>query len=398
MTTPRVDIKLEFSPEPAFTFILHPDGTTTTVDQGSYNTSERHDLRPESTSHPKDSQGFRYPGSWYHMRNDGTLRTGGSLRARYIPTGDIYQRFTPDNTFGIDSMGLPNPVPQALFDRATTKMYLKLKDSNTNLAVALAEARETGNTIVDSATKIAKSVNAFRRKSPKLWGQVVRHGARNEWRNVPQEWLQLQYGWNPLMSDVYGSAKELQKSSTGKPNIKRVVGSAKDVFNVSDRSYYGVFTSNSHWQDIVQRHEKSVRCICIWELQNPLLATLSSVGVTNPLELVWERVPYSFVVDWFLPIGNWLSTFDANLGWNFKCGCYATFERMKVLGQPMARSSPDGNWDMFENFCNPIRNEWFRNIRTPIGEPPGVGLPRFKNPLSGIHIANALSLLTNAFR
>jgi len=398
MTTPRVDYKIELAPDQAFTYIANPDGTDLTVNQGTFNTMERHDLRGESISHPKDSKGFRLPGPWYRMKSEGTLRTAGNLRARHVPTGAIYQRFLPPNTFGIDSMGLPPGVPQALIDRAVTKMYLKLKDSDVNLSVALAEARETAGTIVSGATKIANSVKAYRGKSPKKWGQITANGARNQWRNIPGDWLELQYGWNPLMQDIQGSCKSLEKATKGKSNIKRVVGNAKDNFDVRYRSSYGIFASDDCWQDISQHFELSVKAVGIWELQNPLLATFTSLGLTNPLELVWERVPYSFVVDWFLPIGNWLSTFDAGLGYSFKCCSIGTFERMKVHSSPGASGHQINDWDSFENFCNPIRYEWFRFIRAPTDGPPGVGLPHFKNPLSGIHLANALSLLTNAFR
>lgn len=34
-------------------------------------------------------------------------------------------------------------------------------------------------------------------------------------------------------------------------------------------------------------------------------------GLLNPLEVIWELVPLSFVADWFLPIGDYLSALDA---------------------------------------------------------------------------------------
>lgn len=36
--------------------------------------------------------------------------------------------------------------------------------------------------------------------------------------------------------------------------------------------------------------------------------TVKLSGLTDPASIVWERIPYSFVVDWFLPIGNFLQS------------------------------------------------------------------------------------------
>jgi hypothetical protein len=36
-------------------------------------------------------------------------------------------------------------------------------------------------------------------------------------------------------------------------------------------------------------------------------------GLVNPFEVAWEIVPFSFVADWFLPIGRYLSALDVPL-------------------------------------------------------------------------------------
>jgi hypothetical protein len=37
------------------------------------------------------------------------------------------------------------------------------------------------------------------------------------------------------------------------------------------------------------------------------LSLQRSLGLVNPLEIAWEVVPYSFVVDWFLPVGSYIA-------------------------------------------------------------------------------------------
>jgi hypothetical protein len=43
---------------------------------------------------------------------------------------------------------------------------------------------------------------------------------------------------------------------------------------------------------------------------------VSALGLTNPALVGWELVPFSFVVDWFTPIGSWLESLTAFEGYN----------------------------------------------------------------------------------
>jgi hypothetical protein len=36
-----------------------------------------------------------------------------------------------------------------------------------------------------------------------------------------------------------------------------------------------------------------------------------NLGLTDPLSVAWELIPYSFVVDWFVPIGTYLDNLNA---------------------------------------------------------------------------------------
>jgi len=40
------------------------------------------------------------------------------------------------------------------------------------------------------------------------------------------------------------------------------------------------------------------------------LSAPRSLGLTDPLSVLWEITPYSFVVDWFIPIGTYLENLN----------------------------------------------------------------------------------------
>lgn len=49
-------------------------------------------------------------------------------------------------------------------------------------------------------------------------------------------------------------------------------------------------------------------------VRNSSVKSLVQLGLTNPAEVAWEVVPFSFVIDWFIPVGNFLSSLDSLVG------------------------------------------------------------------------------------
>ena len=90
-------------------------------------------------------------------------------------------------------------------------------------------------------------------------------------------------------------------------------------------------TQPSSWQyqdsENVTKGSHKVAYTIYYKLINTDAHNLAATGFSNPLNLGWELVPFSFVVDWFVGIGNYLSSLDATLGLAFEKGCKTTAER-----------------------------------------------------------------------
>jgi hypothetical protein len=50
------------------------------------------------------------------------------------------------------------------------------------------------------------------------------------------------------------------------------------------------------------------------------LLQANRLGVINPLAIAWELYPFSFVIDWFVPIGSVLTAATATAGLEFVSG------------------------------------------------------------------------------
>jgi len=278
----------------------------------------------------------------------------------------------------------------SLDDRAIIAAKIKLKQADVNLGVAYAERNRTARLLGDTARRIGTAFKSLKRGDVRAAMRILRVSDANRrprGNSIPQKWLELQYGWKPLLSDVYGAAAALSRQPL---SDWRVTAKALKEQPMT----YSANTSNiSNGNSLSTCQVEDLTFVRIDALPgNELLGSLSSLGITNPLLIGWELVPFSFVVDWMLPIGNWLDSIDALLGYTNITVSKSSFVRAKWLDVGVNNSSSRYVWT--NSFVGTQRVVELR--RTPSFGVP-MGFPRFKDPRSLGHMTNGLALLARAF-
>jgi hypothetical protein len=273
-----------------------------------------------------------------------------------------------------------------LMNRALIEALLSLKESRVNLAQAFAERQMTADLLGSSLSRIARSVMLLRKKQfKKAWREIGGNP-----KSLPKSWLEYQYGWNPILQDVKGSIDALQRRQSLDDWIITVKGNTTEKWKAEN------FLQNGEWPLI--KRTQSMRGYFVrldYTPGNTFLSTLTSLGLTNPALLAWELLPYSFVIDWFLPIGDWLSCLDASNGFEFRSGSVTARREcityVKAVPGPVAVNPYTVTHADYE--CH--RRE-FDLLRTPYLVEPRPFYPAFKDPLSLTHVANGFSLLSQA--
>jgi len=201
--------------------------------------------------------------------------------------------------------------------------------------------------------------------------------ARDE---LTRKWLEIRYGWQPLLYDVWGAIDAYHKL-TQPERVWR--------FKVSNSAFIkpgsiNLSSSPANWSGFASG--KATRSI-IYEAAERLDAK-RQLGMNNPATVVWELLPYSFVFDWFLPFGTYLDNLAAIP--NLK-GTFITSDHFIMA----ARAT---NLPKISNYAGASGKRTLithnRSVTTSL---PALSLPRPKfkpwlEALSGKHIIDAVAL------
>jgi len=309
------------------------------------------------------------------------------------------------DTYNPTSTDLLSSVEKlAVISRVRTKARLKVKDQKVNLVQAAAEMEQTVNLLATNIARIGKAYAALRGGNfagaakalgvaiPSSGSGFARRFRRNQSRAVSTGWLELQYGWYPLISDCYGVVEVLQQRFSDMNPIQVISAVESIQRDKSDVSFIGDLTRATTY---TSRYD--VKVVCRFRLSQELLHTATQLGITNPALIAWELLPFSFVVDWFLPIGNFISSWDATLGVDFLHGSETTFKKnqarsLSVWNGP--KTVPAG-WKHYNKLTGNAES-WHESVscvRVLLSDFPAPIIPVFKDPLSVTHFFNALALL-----
>lgn len=303
----------------------------------------------------------------------------------------------------------PPYMPPEIVEETIRKARAKVKDQDVNLAVAFGERAATAGGVADVVTTLTKTVRALRRRDYERAMRELGLRKRNR-KTLPNEpanaWLALQYGWLPLLSDVHGSCEALEKADQNRDRYRATVKashSSKELdISVLTESVGTCYIDIQ--KQVTTSHKAMTRLDYV--LRNPLLATMSQMGVTNPLEVAWELVPFSFVADWFVPVGRYLSDLDATIGWEFLGG--STSKKSERSYKPVVSKIHVGSNAQYgittKNnsyaYCKGgSRMMQFNRIVYEPHQEPTASLPRISgDPLNGKRLTSAIALLQQAFR
>lgn len=329
------------------------------------------------------------------------------------------------NVFPFTEVYSPLPPPLSHLDEAEFKAINKLiakaqTGIQANLNQNLAQISQLTSLIFVNATKITKSIKQLKRGNLVGAYQLLTAGRKSPpsfksmgvstAKSVAQNWLQLQYGWKPLLSDIEGTLlalTQLQTSFGFVQSARATATSAKvSVFDYPPGNPL-IGESNSGKTTFTQK--TSVKIVVRFKIAEPLKAFMGQTGFTNPVNLVWEILPFSFVVDWFVPVGAYLEALSAWSGAVFLAGTKTHFTRVRTdsaisyggtaVSEPSVVVNINGNFQQEQTILSrQVLTDFPQQIYPPFRPNP------FEKDWTRIdgdgnnRAANAIAILTQAFK
>jgi hypothetical protein len=152
--------------------------------------------------------------------------------------------------------------------------------------------------------------------------------------------LAITFGIRPLVNDVANAANRLQRGYQGYPSIN-VVRSHKESDISGTHSDPGGYNSWTYDAKLITKGKVT------FVVTNPVFKTLEEVGFINPVSVVWELVPFSFILDWFVPVGEFLQNIQPPQGVQFVDG----YVSQKIDGVFTSRTDYSFGADQWHTHC-----------------------------------------------
>ncbi len=266
----------------------------------------------------------------------------------------------------------------------SNRLLSKVRNREIDLGVSLGEYRETASFVAGAMVKTAKSFKQLKRGDVSGALQTLTGKRNNRWDDIPgaasNTWLAYSYGLKPLINDVSDAVKVLEKGLRD-PSRPIVVRSSMT------KSVSGFATNYGHYHDRIKGSVRVSGKVEFW-IDNPSLYTLEQVGFVNPLSVAWELVPFSFVVDWFIPVGEFLTSVVPPQGVAF-VGGYTAY---RGDGTHVGWTTIPSGW-----YTSMEEREIFKG-RTPLTSFPRYSLKVPDLSLSKSQIASGMALLWQQLR
>lgn len=264
---------------------------------------------------------------------------------------------------------------------AQAKLADKVTSSAPNLVVNVAQGHQTLGMVYKALSDFGRAGLALRRgnfaKAARCLG-VNPRTSKLRHTDIAGRWLELQYGWLPTLSDIYDAMQLWSSLQDPQTKVLSFYASAKDVIT------HNSSTSPANYS-VIGPGQCRVRIQCELTEDVPLKRSL---GLYDPLTLAWEVLPWSFVIDWFIPIGTYLEALNVIPKLT---GRFLTTKSYKFLGHVSPKSAG------FAGASGEDYGVWVERVKSSSLK---VGKPRFvplNEALSPKRMANAIALAAQVF-
>jgi hypothetical protein len=312
--------------------------------------------------------------------------------------------------------GLPSAplaADAALDGKAMTKFLSSIYNAQTtfNGGVFFGQFKKVVHDIRSPMSAITKGISDYVKGLRRL---KPRRGKRRNLKilndSISGAWLEAQYGWKPLLSDMDNGMKALALLTQRSPTV-RVSGFAEKgdsvplvehSVNLDNGIAFCFYTPRNDRYTSVH-YSGSIKATSDGAVSGLTIGDLG-LGLKDFIPTVWQLIPYSFLVDYFLNVGEVINAYMAGTEALYYCtkavhqqsGLIATsFRFIDNIPNP----NPSTTVKRISSLCNIGKGTLTRNVYQRNQVPPSSLTPSFRFYVPGVgslRWANMAALLAQS--
>lgn len=219
-----------------------------------------------------------------HWKNTGTIR----------PSLPVYLGQT-SSMVGLGSTVQDDAVTQAFANIDVSEM------------MALATVAESGKS-VQSMCAILRKVFKIARNVRKL--QFMELAGELKPKEVAERWMEARYALRPLIYDVKGLALALEKNrGYARRTFRGYAEESETAIDTWTKHQHTNYVYSDCPRTIVKTVSARAGVLC-----DVSITDITAFGLDLWIETAWELVPFSFIIDWFVSVGDWIAAHTPNAG------------------------------------------------------------------------------------
>jgi hypothetical protein len=205
---------------------------------------------------------------------------------------------------------------QALQELAVTRAHANISLSEVQILATIGESKETVLSLAKLFRDAVKIFRAVRRLDLAYLRKQISA------RELTERYMEARYAIRPLIYDV----KQIHNAVTTplRANNRQTFRGFETQYGTNSFSGVEHMRNVNFVLTISGRTTKTVevRAGVLTQLDN--VSNLSKWGVDQPIEAMWELLPFSFIVDWFFDVGQVIASWTPNIGISTKASWCVT--------------------------------------------------------------------------
>lgn len=254
------------------------------------NTLEEYPPQPEAYSRhyiKRGTNGGDYGTEW-----------DGQLALSELELGGYLGSFTDNDVF---------ETIAALKADAITRAHANASSAEIAIPMVLAEGDKTVASLVSLTKRAWRIVRAVKKLDLKYLRKQI------TLKELQDRYMECRYAIRPLVIDTHGLISAVEESKQFKSMRRTSRAFAKHTFSKNDTVTVNSFSFASGTATCTRTTDLTYE-IRAGVLSDVVTSGYSIFGADQILQTAWEIIPFSFIVDWFVNVGDTIAAWTPNAG------------------------------------------------------------------------------------